>query len=306
MTIFDPLVEQWGGRTAILSTLGNELRHGRLPADTVAAVVDWADLDELLGRSLIPSQVQVVDAGRALKPVCYLDDSTSLRRQRTPLIDADKLTERLGRGATLVINEIDEQLTRVHESALDLADLVGEHVQTHVYATWGHSQAFDAHWDPLDVLVVQVHGEKQWDVYGLGKVAPLSTRTDPDNTCPETVHWSGRLRPGDVLYLPRGWWHAVRGVGVASLHLSYGFQRRTGLSYLTWLTGYAKQQLPFRSDLPGVGGAEELAQHQKVIADCLHQLVQDHPLDEYLREYAASVERPARLRLADLRPADQR
>jgi ribosomal protein L16 Arg81 hydroxylase len=50
-----------------------------------------------------------------------------------------------------------------------------------------------------------------------------------------------------MLYLPRGWWHAPRGVNEPSLHLTNALPRPTGLDVFDWLI----QQL---ADSPTVGG----------------------------------------------------
>jgi ribosomal protein L16 Arg81 hydroxylase len=178
-------------------------------------------------------------------------------------------------------------------TALELSHFVGEWVQAHLYATKGATPAFAPHWDVIDVLVVQVEGEKHWDVYGPGVQHPIDAATDPGNTCPETAIWSGVLHPGDALYLPRGCFHGVRGTGGTSIHLSYGFQRRTGLTYLSWLTGFARRAAAFREDIPRSGEPEDLARHGKILAEGLAQLARDHPLPAYLAAHTDRVEPPA-------------
>lgn len=304
--MFNELIQQWGGRGGFLASLGDQPLHGQIPAATAASMITWNGIAEvLLQHQLAPPRMKVVHtAGRAITPKHYLDRESSPRRADSPVVDIGRLGAILNAGATLVIDSIDEAVPHIGETALELSEVVGEWVQTHLYATNGATPAFAPHWDVVDVLVVQVHGEKHWDVYGPGIQHPIDADTDPDNTCPEAVVWSGVLHPGDVLYLPRGWFHGVRGTGGTSIHLSYGFQRRTGLAYLGWLIRFAKHTAAFREDIPRSGGPEELERHGKVLAESLAQLAREHPLDAFLSAHAERVVPPANPGLEA--PGDQR
>jgi ribosomal protein L16 Arg81 hydroxylase len=116
---------------------------------------------------------------------------------------------------------------------------------------------------------------------------------------PAEPEWSGVLEPGDALYLPRCWWHGVQGTGGTSLHLSFGFQRRTGMTYLGWLITLLRREPAFRVDLPR--GHEELGRHEKVLTDRLTRLAHDHPVEEYLAEHAKTLAPPVPFRLGGLR-----
>jgi hypothetical protein len=78
----------------------------------------------------------------------------------------------------------------------------------------------------------------------------------------------------------------VHGTGGTSLHLSYGFQSQTGLAYLKWLSTLARHASPFRVDIPRTGDVEDVERHEKVLTECLNQLIRDHPLRDYLAEHA--------------------
>jgi hypothetical protein len=59
------------------------------------------------------------------------------------------------------------------------------------------------------------------------------------------------LEPGDVLYLPRGWWHAVSAdQGVRSLHLTCGLTPHTGADLIGWLSETLRECEQVRADLP--------------------------------------------------------
>lgn len=295
MKFFEKLVEQWGGRAALLSLLGKQRMHGRVAA--VESLITWDGVGDLmLEHRLGPPQLRVVEtAGRPVNPAHYMDSKSAPRRETVPIVDADRLRSILERGATLVIDGVDEMLPAITEAAYELSDVVGEPVQAHIYATCGEAPAFAPHWEELDVLAVQVEGTKHWEVYGPGTPSPLDAESDADNVPPAEPEWSGVLEPGDALYLPRGWWHGVRGTGRTSLHLSFGFQRRTGMTYLGWLTTFVRREPTFRQDLPN--GRVELRRHRNLLAETLTRLVHDHPVEEYLAEHAKTLAPPSPLRL---------
>ncbi|MFJ5679071.1 JmjC domain-containing protein [Streptomyces sp. NPDC093097] len=58
------------------------------------------------------------------------------------------------------------------------------------------------------------------------------------------------LRAGDMLYLPRGWWHAVNATEGRSLHLTCGLTPTTGADLLTWLTDQLRASATVRANLP--------------------------------------------------------
>ncbi|WP_307820631.1 JmjC domain-containing protein [Streptomyces silvae] len=81
----------------------------------------------------------------------------------------------------------------------------------------------------------------------------------------EETLWAGTVRPGDVLHIPRGYWHRAgrdgRGSG-HSLHMTFGFTTRTGASWLSWLADRSREQELFRHDLAPTPGSE---QHRRLV-----------------------------------------
>nr|WP_256098549.1 cupin domain-containing protein [Streptomyces agglomeratus] len=78
------------------------------------------------------------------------------------------------------------------------------------------------------------------------------------------------MTAGDVLYLPRGWWHAVAASeGQPSLHLTCGIQTTTGADLISWLSETLRSHELVRSDLPRFGTAQE----QAAFVDELRKLV---------------------------------
>src|SRR5205823_9167280 len=105
------------------------------------------------------------------------------------------------------------------------------------------ASGFRLHWDDHDVLIVQLAGEKQWEVRGPSRTAPLYRDADRNDQPSDDIVWAGTMRVGDVMHIPRGYWHQAtrNGNGAGkSLHMTFGFAKRTGVSWLSWLADWSR------------------------------------------------------------------
>lgn len=57
------------------------------------------------------------------------------------------------------------------------------------------------------------------------------------------------LEAGDVLYIPRGWWHNPVPMGCETFHLAIGTFAPTGYDYMQWLAKQTPNILPLRYNL---------------------------------------------------------
>lgn len=121
---------------------------------------------------------------------------------------------------------------------------------------------YGLHFDPVDVLVLQIEGVKHWAVGDRAAVdcpphAVIPTRQQQASGLlgfKEEALREVTLRPGDVLYLPAGTWHRPRAEGY-SLHLSIGFCHDvTPLGLLTAVLKPLVEQEPAWRLSPSLGG----------------------------------------------------
>ncbi|HEY8615174.1 cupin domain-containing protein [Phenylobacterium sp.] len=176
-------------------------------------------------------------------------------------LDAAVLTERLREGATLILDAANELSPPLQQLCAGLAADFACSSQANLYACWGTSQGFDVHWDDHDVLIVQVEGRKHWRLYGATRAWP-SRKDDPaDHPRPAEPIEELVLERGDLLYLPRGYWHAAVGLGEPTLHLTIGLTRKTGADFLHWLADHLLSEAQVRADLPFEHGDAVLGAH---------------------------------------------
>ncbi len=111
------------------------------------------------------------------------------------------------------------------------------------------------------MFVIQLEGAKRWKLYGSTRPAPLRRDLENDHPRPAEPLEEVVLEAGDMLYLPRGYWHAAVGMGEPTLHLTVGLTRKTGHDLLTWLADQALAADIVRADLPLEGDDEALGRH---------------------------------------------
>ncbi|MEU3220200.1 cupin domain-containing protein [Streptomyces sp. NPDC006971] len=181
----------------------------------------------------------------------YAIPTTNRRAVTWSRIQSADFHAQLKDGASLVLDAVEKIHPAVGMAAEGLERFLGTSVQANAYASWTDREGFGLHWDDHDVVVVQVHGSKRWRLYGATREAP----TFRDVESPESPEGDPVadivLAPGDVLYLPRGWWHAVTAdQGTESLHLTFGMVPHTGADLMLWVVDQLRSSLALRKDIP--------------------------------------------------------
>jgi hypothetical protein len=260
--------------------LGERFVRVHLGADAVAGLLTWADLNELLStRPLTAPRLRLFRGGTQVPVAGYTrEDSSSGRQSLVP----EALYRELRDGASLVLDSIDQLHPPITRAADDLTRLVRELVQVNLYLVWGDRQGFATHWDDHDTMIVQLAGSKHWTVRGPGRRYPMKVDDDHDHGPPEGVAWEGTIGAGDVLHVPRGWWHAVRGTGELSMHLTFGFTRRTGIDWANWVVEQLYADELFRRDLPRFADESRRRGHAEELIRALTKAVEAHPPAEFL------------------------
>lgn len=143
-------------------------------------------------------------------------------------LDDTALTRLFAEGSTIVLQGLHRTHPPLLELAQELGADLGHPVQVNAYVTPPQSRGFAAHYDVHDVFVLQTSGEKAWRIYPPVHEHPL--RDQPWDARRDAVARRAEeppaldivLRPGDVLYLPRGWLHAATAKGEVSAHVTIG------------------------------------------------------------------------------------
>lgn len=225
--------------TTLTAALGRAPWRGRITPSAARALFDWNRLNDTLA-------AQRLDRARL-----YLSGAERhAARTASGQIDPARLTHALRSGATLILNAAQDASPGLRDLCESLAVEFTCVCQANLYACWRSRPGFDVHWDDHDVIVVQAEGRKLWALYGATREAPLIQGDPPEHRPPAQAEQEFHLEAGDVLYVPRGVWHAAKGVDEPSLHLTIGLTRRTGADFLHWLADTLVEDAAVRRDLP--------------------------------------------------------
>ncbi|GAA0439127.1 cupin domain-containing protein [Streptomyces luteireticuli] len=223
------------------------------------SLLTWDDVNTILStHRLQPPRLRLAAGGDVVDPDRYTTTVTNRRGASWHVLRPAELHARLAEGASLVLDSVEELHPPVRAAAAALEQLTRMTVQANLYASWTPQPGFGRHWDDHAVVVCQISGSKRWKIWE-------PTREDPgwvDVDMPEEPEGDPLadivLSAGDLLYLPRGWWHEVAADAEASLHLTFGLTGpSTGADLLHWLVDSLREQPILRQDVPKFGSADD-------------------------------------------------
>ncbi|HZD74110.1 MAG TPA: cupin domain-containing protein [Actinomycetota bacterium] len=191
------------------------LYRPRSAPDGFADLFAIGDVDHLVATAAlrIPAFRMVKDGGE-LPPRSYTKSGRVGSKPLADLVDPGKVYRRFDEGATIVLQSLHRYWLPLTRFCRDLERSLTHPVQVNAYVTPPSSRGLGLHADGHDVFVLQVHGRKRWEVYRPG---PGNDPKAPGERLLDVV-----LEPGDCLYVPVGFPHAVWTERSASAHLTVG------------------------------------------------------------------------------------
>ena len=213
-------------------------------------------VDELLStRGLRTPFLRLAKEGSIVSPARFTR-SGGVGAEIGDQIDDAAVARLFADGSTIVLQALHRTWAPLGAFARDLGAELGHPVQVNAYVTPPSSRGFSAHYDIHDVFVLQIAGEKRWVAHAPVLDAPLRTqpwterRNDVERAVADEPLFDVVLRPGDVLYLPRGFLHAAEALGAVSAHLTVGIHVVTRHALLQALVGLAANDERLRRSLP--------------------------------------------------------
>jgi ribosomal protein L16 Arg81 hydroxylase len=196
---------------------------------------------------------------------------TRTEKHRPGEISVDAVYAALARGCSLVLNHMEDW-----PSLLGLVKTLGRDfhadIGVNAYLTPKGSRTFSIHTDEHDVLILHLEGEKIWHLH---EFSVLQIGFSEKKNLHFSSEWHGRtrtpqlaeicLKPGDVLYIPRGMPHYAVAKDSACLHLTVSI---TPLYWMDFLKIAAEQAAVYSQDLrrslpPGFVDSEEICERMR-------------------------------------------
>ncbi|MBK1657733.1 cupin domain-containing protein [Paracraurococcus ruber] len=273
--------------------------HIRGGAAKFAHVLSWRQINRLLDMTHVWSSqsLKLVLDGKPVAPEEYCTRATSRDNDQVMQPVAARIRDWVAKGASVVLNDVDSLTPGLAavSHALEAAGL-GK-AQGNVYISWQSHKAFPAHYDTHDVWAVQVEGEKTWNVWDGRADWPIPHPAFRTESQAQHEQQKGRLREkvllkaGDILYLPRGWYHDALAEAPASVHVAFGLHAPLGLDLLNILHERALYDVEFRKPLPRQDGSAAakfaLTSRAQQLAQRLAELARDPKVMAALEQFVA-------------------
>lgn len=277
----------WEGPSAV----GTAFARGTLADDGLLErlMTPYRLLETIQRRHLSSPQLRCYSEGRELHPSGYLSTNVNRRRQAVQQADMAALGAILNNDGTIVLDSVDTFDPTMEVACRALGWWSGELVSVNCYLAVGDTPGFHLHWDDHDVIAVQLSGEKSWQVRGPSRPSPMYRDAEQNLEPSEEIVWEGTMSAGDVMHIPRGWWHTATRVGSGhqghSLHATFGITKRTGVTWANFLSDAVRSDERFRTDLESIHGPVD---DQTLVAR-LAEAAQEHPPSKYLDRLRANT-----------------
>lgn len=185
-------------------------------------------------------------------------------------------------GASLIVNDLHRHDPKFSALADDAERLLQDRVAVAAIASFSKLPALPAHYDPQDLIIVQVEGCKVWRFFG--EPADCGMANHPRVRVPKEVSETVTMRPGDVMFVPAGLHHQCEAEGI-SLHVGFVIKHETLLDFLNDLfLEHPSLNRPLR---PLLGGESVAQQAAALRADLLARFDQAD-LADWLTEHNGS------------------
>jgi ribosomal protein L16 Arg81 hydroxylase len=153
-------------------------------------------------------------------PAYVMTANEAKHKTAKPVPGLEKLLQDMRDGDTLALPQLNRHEPKLDRLCRQLSSELGHPSHTNLYLTPPHAKGFTPHWDYQEAFILQLWGSKRWNIErerrsfrtgGDERDDDLELRADCDSVT---------LEPGDLIYIPRGFVHAVETGSQPSLHIT--------------------------------------------------------------------------------------
>ncbi len=309
-TIMAPL----GAESFLKEYWGKRPLHLEGGPDKFEGLMNWPSLNRLLGMTTVWSgkSLMLVLDKTTIPPGDYASPGAGRDGGQVLRPDPQKVKAFIKRGATLILNDIDQLSPELSAFAGAIEEALRCKVQGNLYMSSKRKQGFEAHFDTHDVMAVQVEGEKTWFVFEGRADNPIAhpmfrSFSQAHHEEAKGALWKEvRMKPGDLLYLPRGQYHYALADDGGTIHIAYGLTYPIGVDVMSYLFERMIAESVGRANLPQEEGSlqrrlAEIARSLEAILTSPQTLADIESLQNRFRYVRDSYDFPDLLEDDDLR-----
>lgn len=138
--------------------------------------------------------------------------------RRVPGLEA--LLEDMRDGDTLVLPQLNRHEPKLARLCRQLSAELGHPSHTNLYLTPPHTKGFTPHWDYQEAFILQLWGSKHWKIERERRSLWTGSDERDDDLELRDNPYCVTLKQGDLIYVPRGFVHAVEASSEPSLHVT--------------------------------------------------------------------------------------
>lgn len=250
-----------------------------------AGLIDWAGFGDLL--ELVPQwqqgRLKMIMDSRPVAPEHY---SATREAAGGPVQRPDRalVEAMMALGASAVADGVEDVSGAVRGCCAMLGRRFAAKAGANLYVSQAGVQAFASHCDPHEVFAVQIEGRKLWRIYGGRADRPVQATLLTDQAAIDRAKgpavMEAMMEAGDLLYLPRGFYHDAVAQGGRSMHLTFAVQPLYGAGLLEMLGELALSRPEMRGWLASGEDREAITAQLAALADTLGELLRSPAMIE--------------------------
>jgi len=287
-TQFQNLLSPITPEAFIKDYLGQKPLHIRGNPNTFLGLFDWADLNQIinLGHIWNANTFKLILDNEQIPPADYMPQG---------ILNVKKVSTYINKGASVVLSGMETYCEGSAALAASLQAAIGGLSCCNLYCSFKKHPGFLPHFDLMDVYVFQIDGEKDWEIFETHFENPMLKPGCHQMSFTREQHAINKghvekrltMKPGDLLYLPKGKYHAAIASSDHSLHLTYGMEPPRALHFIETIVQSLYMDAAFRQEMPHY---DDTATYDKVInliADKLHaRMISDEAKTQIRHEHS--------------------
>ena len=213
------------------------------------------------------------------------------------IINVDKVLSKYHNGTTIILNAGQLIFNNLRKLCSKLEDFFNFRINANIYITPKNNQGFTPHVDGHDVIILQIEGEKDWEIYRPIQSLPNSSQAGDLNAeirnGKELKHLKSiKLSKGNFMYIPRGFIHEAKCSNEHSIHITIGLFPLLWTNLVSkYLEKVVESTLP-NSSLPTWNTKDNISDYQSKV-DILAKEISEINISSILNKGAIEKENKA-------------